>query len=355
MLDRQKEFSGTKPVADALKFDTDALQKYMEEHVEGFSGSLVVNQFKGGQSNPTYVLEADRKKYVLRRKPPGVLLKSAHAVDREYRVISALAQTDVPVAKTYCLCTDDSVIGTWFYIMEHVEGRIFWDFESVPFEERPAIYDAMNDAIAKLHMVDHKKIGLENYGKQGSYFERQLSRWSKQYEASKDQNYPAMENLIAWLKASIPENDETTIVHGDYRLDNIIFHSTEPKILAILDWELSTLGHPMSDFAYHCMYWRFPADDTFNGLGEKDCKAENIPTEEEYVAAYCRKIGRDSIENWEYYLAFNVFRVAAIVFGILGRLRDGTASSQQAEETAELAVPLSELGWQLAQESEKKK
>ncbi len=350
MMDQQKEFSGTMPVRDAYQFDNAALQRYMEKHVEDFSGTLAVEEFKGGQSNPTYLLNAGGMKYVLRRKPPGTLLKSAHAVDREYRVITALAKTDVPVAKTYCLCTDDSIIGTWFYVMEYVEGRIFWNLESVPMEDRPVLFDSMNDAIAKLHMVDYKKLGLEDYGKQGNYFSRQISRWSKQYEASKDKDYPMMNNLIAWLNANIPDNDDVSIVHGDFRANNVIFHPSEPRVIAILDWELSTLGHPLSDFANLCMIWNVP-EERLEGLLGVDCGSVNMPEEKEYLEAYCRRIGRDSVENWNYYLAFNVFRLAAIIYGILGRVRSGTAASQQAVAVGEYAGPLVERGWELTQGS----
>ncbi len=353
MLDKQEEFSGTMPVRDSQRFETDALQSYMEDHVEGFSGKLEVEQFKGGQSNPTYLLSAGGIKYVLRRKPPGTLLKSAHAVDREYRVITALGQTDVPVAKTYCLCTDASIVGTWFYIMEYVEGRIFWTYQDVPLDKRADIWEGMNDGISKLHKVDYEQVGLGDYGKQGSYFVRQLSRWSKQYEASKDAEYPAMDNLIAWLQANLPEKDETSIVHGDFRLDNLIFHPTEPRIIAILDWELSTLGHPLSDFSYHCMAWRFPSGEPFNGFAGEDLSTMNIPGERDYLAAYCRRTGRENVDNWEYYMAFNVFRLAAIGHGIIGRIKSGTAASSQAEEMTKSIRDVGELGWRLAQESEK--
>jgi aminoglycoside phosphotransferase (APT) family kinase protein len=342
-MDRQAEFSGTQEMRKGYELDSKALQAYMSENVDGFKGPINIRQFKGGQSNPTYQIITPDKKYVLRRKPLGKLLKSAHAVDREYRVITALADTDVPVAKTYALCTDDSVIGSWFYIMDCVEGRIFWTYDNTPLEERLALFDAMNDSIAKLHMVDYKAIGLEDYGKKGSYFERQLSRWTKQYRSSVNEGYPPMDELIDWLEKNIPEDDQTTIVHGDYRMDNMIYHPERPEVIAILDWEISTLGHPISDFCYHCMSWRMPAGEG-RGFAGLDLAAVNIPTEEEYVKAYCERAGVTSIGNWNYYMAFNMFRVSAIVFGILGRVKDGTAASKAAKETAAMAEPLADLG-----------
>ena len=339
-------YSGTKPVDERLAFDTGALAAYMKDNVEGFSGELEVRQFKGGQSNPTYFLTAGSNEYVLRRKPPGKLLPSAHAVDREYRSITALGQTDVPVPRTYALCEDERVIGTMFYIMECVHGRVFWD-PSLPEQspaERGRIFDAMNDVIAKLHMVDYAAVGLAAFGRPGNYFARQISRWSKQYQASEDDKIEAMDRLIAWLPENIPAGDETTIVHGDYRLDNMIFHPREPRVLAVLDWELCTLGHPLGDFSYHCMSWRIP-NQLFRGLGGLDLKALGIPTEEEYVAAYCRRTGREGIDNWAFYMAYNMFRLAAIAQGIVGRVRDGTAASAQAGEMKARVRPLAEMGW----------
>ncbi len=346
-VDRQKEFSGTSEVREGFELDINALQEYMEKNVEGFSGSIELSQFKGGQSNPTYQIIAGGKKYVLRRKPSGKLLKSAHAVDREYKVITALGQTDVPVAKTYALCTDDSVIGSWFYIMDCVEGRIFWTYENIELDDRPAMFDVMNETIAKLHKVDYKAIGLGDYGKEGNFFSRQISRWSKQYRASVEEEYAPMEELLEWLEGNIPDNDEVSIVHGDYRVDNMIFHPTEPKILAILDWELSTLGHPLSDFAYHCMLWRIPGGE-LKGFAGLDLKSLKFPTEEEYIKAYCQRIGKSSIDNWNYYQAFNFFRLSGIAFGIKGRVRDGTAASKQAKATSTLAEPLAVFGLEQA-------
>jgi aminoglycoside phosphotransferase (APT) family kinase protein len=260
-----------------------------EGHVEGFSGELQVEKFKGGQSNPTFMLSAGGRKYVMRRKPPGKLLPSAHAVDREYKVITALAATDVPVAKTWALCTDDSVIGTMFYIMDCVDGRIMWDpaLPGMTPAQRGAIFDEMNRVIAALHKVDYAAVGLADYGKPGSYFARQIDRWSKQYRASETEKIEAMDKLIEWLPQNIPAGDETSIVHGDFRLDNTVFHPTEPRMLAVLDWELSTLGHPLADFAYHCMTWRL-SPGQFRGLAGNDLAALGIPSEAEYVAAYCR-------------------------------------------------------------------
>ena len=340
------EFIGTMPVQERHRFDEAALLRFMREHVTGFEGDLTVEQFRGGQSNPTFLLTAGARGYVLRRKPPGILLPSAHAVDREYRVISALHGSGVPVAKTFALCMDESVLGTAFYIMDFVRGRVLWD-PSLPGasrEERAAIFDELNRVIAQLHSVDYVAAGLADYGKQGSYLERQIGRWTKQYRASETERIESMENLIAWLPANIPGGDETTIVHGDYRLDNVIFHPTEPRVLAVLDWELSTLGHPLADFAYHCMTWRLNQAE-FRGMQDLDFAAVGIPTEEQYVEAYCRRTGRSGIENWDFYMAFNMFRLAGILQGIMGRVVAGTASSQHAIDSGKRAKPMAEAGW----------
>ena len=343
---KQEAMSGTTDVRDAHRFDIAALETYMKSHVPDFEGPITVEQFKGGQSNPTYKLITPGRSYVLRRKPPGKLLKSAHAVDREYRVVSALQDTDVPVARTYALCEDESVIGTAFYIMEFIAGRIFWEPAVPGMEagERSRIYDAMNDTIARLHSVDHEAVGLGDYGKTGGYIARQIARWSKQYEASKTEDIPAMDNLIAWLPDHVPAGEETTIVHGDYRIDNLIFHSTEPRVLAILDWELSTLGHPLADFAYATMLWRLPPD-VFNGLKGLDLKDLGIPSEEEYVARYCERTGRDGIPHWDFYMVYNIFRMAAILQGIMGRVVAGTAASEQAVSYGKTAKPMAEIAW----------
>ncbi len=351
---RQEQFTGTKEVAETHKFDEARLADYMDAHVEGFEGPLEVRQFKGGQSNPTYQLVTPKKKYVLRRKPPGKLLKSAHMVDREYRVITALYGTGFPVARTYCLCKDDDVIGTMFYIMDCVEGRILWDGtlpDSNP-EERAAIYDAMNETLARLHMIDYKASGLEDFGKPGNYFARQISRWTKQYQLSETQNIPSMNKLIEWLPLNIPEDDTTTIVHGDYRLDNMILHPTEPRVLAVLDWELSTLGHPLGDFTYQLMQWRMPVQGTSSGsLMGADLAALGIPSEDEYIAAYCRRTGRNGIENIDFYSAYNFFRLAGILQGIVGRVRDGTASNEHAAAMADLVGPLADAAWGFAEKA----
>jgi len=342
------KFLGTRPVAAQHAFDSQRLDAWLGEHVAGYQGPLSVEQFKGGQSNPTFLIKTPAKSYVMRRKPPGVLLPSAHAVDREYQVISALAGTDVPVARSYALCVDDSIVGAMFYIMDYVEGRILWD-PSLPGmqpAERGAIFDEMNRVISALHQVDYPAVGLSNYGKPGNYLERQVARWSKQYKASETEKIEAMDNLIAWLPAHIPAGDETRIVHGDFRLDNVIFHPTEPRILAVLDWELSTLGHPLIDFAYHCMTWRL-SPGLFRGLVGIDFEALGIPGEADYVAAYCRRTGRGPIapEEWEYYMAFNMFRLAGIMQGIMARAVQGNASSQEAIETGKRTRPLAEEAW----------
>jgi aminoglycoside phosphotransferase (APT) family kinase protein len=341
-----EHFIGTMPVQERHRFDLDHLGRYLRANVEGYRGPLQAEQFRGGQSNPTFLLRTPERRYVLRRKPPGKLLPSAHAVDREYRVISALHGAGIPVARTYALCQDDGVIGTAFYIMEYVEGRVLWDgsLPGMQREERRAIYDELNRVIAALHQVDYIAVGLGDFGKPGNYLERQIARWSKQYRASQTENIEAMERLMEWLPQHIPPGDDTCIVHGDYRLDNVIYHPSEPRILAVLDWELSTLGHPLADFAYHCMGWRLTPGE-FRGIGELDLAALGIPSEAEYVAMYCRRTGRSAIPNWDYYLAYNMFRLAAILQGIMGRVVDGTASSQHAIESGRRARPMAEAGW----------
>jgi aminoglycoside phosphotransferase (APT) family kinase protein len=350
--DPQDSFTGTRPVAPQHAFDTAKLAAFMRQNVDDFKGALEIEQFKGGQSNPTFLLGAGGRKYVMRRKPPGTLLPSAHAVDREYRVISALAGTDVPVAKAYALCEDVSTIGTAFYIMDYVQGRILWN-SALPDHspaERTALFDEMNRVIAALHRVDYQAVGLDSYGRPGNFIERQVARWTKQYRASETERIEAVENLIAWLPQHIPAGDETRIVHGDYRIDNVIFHPTEPRILAVLDWELSTLGHPLADFAYHCMTWRMPPGPS-RGIAGLDLTALGIPTEEEYLAAYCRRTGRDGISqsDWEYYMVFNMFRLTGILQGIMARALQGNASSPEALAAGKRARPLAELAWQLVE------
>jgi aminoglycoside phosphotransferase (APT) family kinase protein len=328
--------------------DIKSLEAYLSEHVPGFEGPLSAEKFPGGQSNPTFKLSAGGTSYVLRRKPPGELLKSAHAVDREFRVISALRDTDVPVPKTYALCEEDSVIGSMFYVMEYLEGRIFWDPtlpEAANNAERAAIYDAMNQTMAALHNVDVEAVGLADFGKPGNYFERQLGRWTKQYRASETQHIPAMETLLEWLPANMPKDDGTvSLVHGDYRLDNMMFHPTEPRVIALLDWELSTLGNPLADLANQCMAWMLPRDSSgIAGLQGVDRNSLGIPTDEEYVARYCQRTGRDRIDNWNFYIVFSLFRLAAILQGIVKRAQIGTASSTEAESRGEAVVPLAEM------------
>jgi aminoglycoside phosphotransferase (APT) family kinase protein len=309
-----------------------------------------VLQFQGGQSNPTYRIRAGDRPYILRRKPPGNLLPSAHAIDREYRVMAALANTDVPVAKMVALCEDVSVVGTPFYLMEYIEGRVLWDptLPGMAAAERAAHYDELNRVIAALHSVDFEAVGLSDFGRHGQYLERQVARWSKQYAATGTERIPAMDRLIEWLPAHLPAGDETRIVHGDYRLDNVIFHPTEPRILAVLDWELSTLGHPLSDFAYQLMAWRL-APQIFRGLKGVDLAALGIPSEEEYGAAYCRRTGRAAIPDFEVYLIFNMFRIAAILHGVLARALQGNAASEDAIATGSRGKLVAEVAWAMAQ------
>jgi aminoglycoside phosphotransferase (APT) family kinase protein len=340
--------AGTTAVREAYRFDEAALARWMEAHVDGYAGPLSVEQFKGGQSNPTYKLVTPGRSYVLRRKPPGATLKGAHAVDREARVLSALGGAGFPVAHVFGLCTDESVIGSMFYVMDMVEGRIIWDatFPDVSREQRPAYFDAMNATIAQLHGIDYAAIGLEDYGKPGNYFARQIGRWSKQYLEDTDAGRDAdMDALIAWLPDNIPAGEESSIVHGDFRCDNMIFHPTEPRVLAVLDWELSTLGHPLADFAYHAMMYQMPPD-IVAGLGGADIAALDIPSEADYVAAYCARTGRTSIANWDFYVAFNFFRLAAIFHGIKGRVIRGTAANAHARERAAALPRLSALARQ---------
>lgn len=352
--ERQEKFSGTKDVAGPLRFDEQKLCEYLVRHVEGFAPPLTVRQFKGGQSNPTYELTTRDRKFVLRRKPPGKLLPSAHAVDREYRIIAALYPTGFPVAKPYVLCEDESVIGTSFYIMDYVEGRIFWGplLPGISRDERSTIYDAMNATIARLHMMDHEKLGLSDFGKPGSYIGRQIARWSKQYLASETEKIDEMDRLIEWLPRHLPAEERSSIVHGDFRLDNMILHPTRPEILAVLDWELATIGDPLADFTYHLMQWLMPPGMSTSGaasLMEVDLKALGIPEMDGYVALYCRRTGRSITPNMDYYAAYNFFRLAGILQGIVGRVRDGTAASAEAAQNAAVVRPLAERGWYFAQ------
>lgn len=347
------EFGSTTAVREGHRFDVANLERYLRTNIEGFAGKLEVEQFEGGQSNPTFLLKLDgRKRYVLRKKPAGPLLPSAHAVDREYRVMKALSGTDVPVAPMICLCEDEGVIGTMFFVMGFVEGRSMWDpaLPGMAKDERRAIYDEMNRVIAALHQVDYKSVGLADYGKPGNYFTRQIGRWTKQYRASETERLQAMEDLIAWLPENIPPGDETSLVHGDFRLDNLLFHPTEARVVAVLDWELSTLGHPLADLAYHLMVWRFRPEE-FRGLAGVDLGALGIPKEPDYVAAYCKCTGRGLIEpsHWDFYLAYNMFRLASIRQGILKRALDGNASSEHAIEAGRRAGETAASAWRLVE------
>lgn len=341
--DRQEFFSGTREVKERHRFDVAALERHLGANVAGFRGPLTVREFKGGQSNPTYLLEASGQRWVLRRKPPGHLLPSAHAVDREYRVLTALADTPVPAPRTVCLCTDESVIGTWFYVMEYVEGRVVWEPMMPGFSpaERTAVWESMVESLAALHAVDWAARGLADFGKPGNYFARQISRWSKQYVASETEKIPEMDRLMEWLPVHIPAgDDETTLIHGDFKLDNVVLHPSEPRVAAILDWELCTLGHPLGDLTYLCMPWL--QESVYKGI---DHAALGIPSEQEIIDAYCRRTGRARIDDWDFYVAYNFFRAAAICQGIGGRVRDGTAASEHATMMAAMVRPLAEFAW----------
>ncbi len=355
-----EQFTGTRTVSDSHAFDVAALQAHLAAHLPGFAGPLSVEQFKGGQSNPTYKLLTPGRAYVLRSKPgpAAKLLPSAHAIEREFRVMHALAGSDVPVAQMLLLCEDEAVIGRAFYVMEFMDGRVLWD-QSLPGltnAERGAIYDEMNRVIAALHQVDVGAAGLAGYGKPGNYFERQIGRWSKQYLASITETIDEMDRLIAWLPAHMPatalDSSQVSVVHGDYRLDNLVFHKTEPRVIAVLDWELSTIGHPLADFSYHCMAWHIPPG-TFRGIGGLDHAALGIPSEQDYVRRYCERTGRarpeDLAADWNFYLAYNLFRLASITQGIAKRVVDGIASSAQAKATGASTRPLAQMAWQFAE------
>ena len=334
---------------DVLPFSLAALAGYLRGNVEGFRGDVQIDRFKGGQSNPTYMLtDGGGVRYVLRKKPEGQLLPSAHAVDREYRVMTALHSTEVPVARTLCYCADAGVIGTPFFVMDFVDGRILWDpaLPGMANSERSAIYAEMNRVVAALHRVDYKTVGLEDYGRPGNFFDRQIARWTRQYQASATEPIEAMDRLIEWLPVNVPANDDTRIFHGDLRLDNLIFHPDEPRVLAVLDWELSTLGHPLADFAYHALPWRLTAEQ-FRGMAGTDYAALGIPGEMQYLLSYCRRVGREPIDpsQWEFYLAYSMFRLAAILQGIMKRSIDGTASSAEARETGMRARGIAEAAW----------
>ena len=355
-----EQFTGTQPVRDAHVFDVEALAAWLTPRLPGFRGPLTVSQFKGGQSNPTYLLRTPGASYVMRAKPgpSAKLLPSAHAIDREFRVMGALHGRGVPVAPMHVLCTDESVIGRAFYVMAYVEGRVFWD-QSLPSltpAQRGAVYDEMNRVIAALHCVDIGAAGLSDYGKPGNYFDRQIGRWSKQYLASQTEVIEPMDRLLEWLPAHVPasarDDRQVAVVHGDFRLDNMIWHPDEPRVLAVLDWELSTLGHPLADFSYHCMAWHIPPG-TFRGIGGLDLAALGIPSEREYVRRYCERTGRadpDAVmADWNFYLAYNLFRLASITQGIARRVLDGTAASAQARATGASTRPLADMAWTFAQ------
>ncbi|MBW2427773.1 MAG: phosphotransferase [Deltaproteobacteria bacterium] len=336
------------PVRDAHRFDENALDEYLKINLEEYSGPPKVQQFEGGQSNPTFLLIAGAKEYVLRKKPPGKLLPSAHQVDREFRVMKALEKSDVPVPEMYLLCEDENIIGTTFFVMEHVQGCVLEDITlpGMTPEERRAIYFDMIRVLAALHAVDYVALGLENYGKPGNYFSRQISRWSKQYVAAKTDEIASMERLMEYLPANVPEDDNSCIVHGDYRMGNMLFHPTEPRVAALLDWELSTLGHPLGDLGYSCMFYHsgIVGSVSLDGLTGS---ATGIPAEEEFLAEYCRLTGRDGIPNWNFYLAFSFFRLASILQGVYKRGIMGNASSTEAIERGRMAREIADLAWKL--------
>lgn len=349
--------AGTEPLADGGRIDWQRLAAFLRENVPGCSGTMTIERFRGGQSNPTMLISFENgRRLVLRKKPDGTLLPSAHAVDREFRVIRALAGTEVPVPQAHVLCDDDTIVGAMFYVMDYAEGRSFWD-PSLPDlspAERRAIFDEMNRAIALLHSVDYRAVGLEDFGKPGNYIARQVTRWSKQYRASETETIEAMDRLIEWLPENLPADRPATLVHGDYRLDNMIIHPTEPKVIAVLDWELSTLGDPVADFAYHMLTWHLPKQP-YRGLADHDLAALGIPGVEEYRSAYFRRMGLEDIgpREWNTYLAYSFFRVAAIRQGIMKRVVDGTASSHFAHEAGKLARPTAELALKFAERAER--
>jgi len=341
-------------VTERHRFDTGRLQDYLAAALPGFAGPLEVRQFQGGQSNPTYLLATPERRYVMRSKPGPVarLLPSAHAIEREFRVMRALAAQGIPVPEMLLLCEDEEVIGRAFFLMAHVEGRVLWDpaLPAMTPPQRGAIYDEMNRVIAALHGVDPAKAGLADYGRAGNYFERQIGRWSKQYRASETDRIEAMDRLIDWLPANVPPGEETAVVHGDFRLDNLIFHPTEARVLAVIDWELSTLGHPLADFSYLCMGWHIPPG-AFRGIAGLDQPALGIPSEADFIARYCQRRGRETIAHWNFYLAYNLFRIAAILQGVYKRALEGIASADNALAAGENARALAAIGWQYAEKS----
>jgi aminoglycoside phosphotransferase (APT) family kinase protein len=353
-IDRQSAFSGTGEVAERMRFDLAPLEAYLRDRVTGFSGPVTVRQFKGGQSNPTYLVETPRRRYVLRRKPPGKLLPSAHAVDREYRVIGALFAQKFPVPEPILYCADETVAGTPFFLMAHVDGRVFWEPQMPDSNpaERAAVYDAMNATLARLHTFEPAAIGLADYGRGENYVARQVERWSKQYRASQTEAIEDMERLIDWLPGHLPPPQAPRLVHGDYRLDNIILAPREPAIAAVLDWELSTLGDPLADFSYHLMQWHMPPSDAGTGsLVGLDLAAFGIPSRDAYVDAYVKRTGLDPRPYLPVYFAYNFFRLAAILQGIVGRVREGTATSAHAAAKAEMVRPLAAKAWEFARQA----
>ena len=352
-IDRQQAFSGTKDAAGVLALDTARLHAYLAQHIAGFAGRLTIKQFKGGQSNPTYLLETPQRRYVLRRKPPGKLLPSAHAVDREFRVISALHVQGFPVAEPLLYCEDENIAGTAFYVMGFVDGRVFWEpqMPGSSREERAAVYDCMNETLSRLHGFEPAAIGLSGFGRGENYVARQVDRWSKQYRASQTETIDEMERLIEWLPRHVPPSPAIRLVHGDYRLDNLIIAQDGPQVRAVLDWELSTLGDPLADFSYHLMVWHMPHSESAAGTASlvgHDLAALGIPSMEEYVESYRKRMGLDPRPHLSVYLAYNFFRLAAILQGIIGRVRDGTATSEFAPAKAEMVRPLAAKAWQFA-------
>jgi len=352
MTDSQSFIPPLVEVRDVHRFDVEAVERYLRERIDDFHGPVEVRQFRGGQSNPTYHLAAGGREFVLRRKPPGKLLPSAHAVDREYRVITALQDTGVPVPRTYLLCEDPDVVGTPFYVMDYVRGRVITDtlVPGVSPAERRAIYKSMVEVLARLHTLDYPALGLGDFGRPGNYFLRQIHRWTTQYRASETEHIEAMEKLVEWLPAHLPAGDETTIVHGDFRLGNMVVHPEQPRIIAVLDWELSTLGHPLADLAYNCIPWRVERQ-TFDGFIGHDLKALGIPSEAEYLDAYCRQAGRTRVEHWDFCIAYALFRLAGIAQGIMGRVVTGTANDPNAIERGKRARPLAEAAWAIVERS----
>ena len=336
-------------VAETGDLPLDRLAIWLGGHIDGFRGPLHAERFAGGQSNPSYKLSAASETYVLRRKPPGPLLPSAHAVDREFRVMRALAETGVPVPRVYALCEDDAVIGSAFYVMEYLDGRIFWDqrLPGIAPGDRARMFDSMNAVVAALHQVDYASVGLGDFGRPGNYMARQIARWSRQYRASETEPIAAMDRLIDWLPSRLPPEAPPAVVHGDYRMDNLVFHPSEPRVIGVLDWELSTIGDPLADFAYHAMSWRV-TPELFRGLAGIDFAGSGIPDEAAYAAAYCRRTGRSSTPAWDFYMVYSLFRIAAIAQGIAKRALDGTAASREADEVGRLAQPLAEQAWALA-------